>query len=492
MEKNSDNPMHELDKLKQQYKFFNQNLEGQQIVDTDKVQYVVNNCSSHFQRHRRNVLICYPLAMVLFAGCVLLVGGHVAYAVLSAMFLLLGMVAELWITKNLSLNSNKVGLVEWAQQHYAAKRIFLLYYLTLICSLYYIIFIVCATLDVPNHMVGKVTIAIAVLFGLSLVGFLMLYLPIYRQCNEVLCSVKTEVDKSGAQNRGFHFLGLVVLFFIAVTAALKLLHLPGATLVMLFAAVLIVAYAIVGAVRLRLRRHCPIILSILLVLVVPLMTYLVIARINHWPLGGHNRYSYYVADTKNDSLSTGDMALVEVCTNYRPDLSSKLCSTLQHSGIESALLSDSPALIAVPAADTAQVNVLLAANFSLKDGLTTRWSLPDIYGKCMLYLVHSSPIVSTRPGEPQMIDRAYLMRDSQKPLRLEINLRPQAETIWQAAVFQFVQRQSPTTVAVVFHNAVICQGVVDRDLIGYQRLCFKLSPNSSISESLLDDMTKGK
>lgn len=491
MENHSDNPMHELEGLKQQFKDFNQHLEDQQIVDADKVQYVVNNCRSHFQRHRRNVLICYPLAMILFAGTVLLVGGYASFALLSVLFLLLGMVAELWITKDLVLDTNTMGLVKWAQQHYTAKRLFLLYYLVLICSLFYIIFIVGVTLDVPNEIVDKVKIVIISLFGLSLVGFLMLYLPIYRQCNEVLSSVKNDIDKSGSTNKGFRFYGLVILIFAAATALHKLLLMPGGSLLMIFTGVLIVVYAVVGAIRLRRLRHCPVILSILIVLTVPLMTYLLMARINCWPLGGPDRYNTTTLYPQAGVESHGDLSVVEICSDYRHETSAEMCAVLKQAGIESSLIPDSPALISVRSVDTAEVNVILAeSGFPVDEGLATRWSLPDTDGKCMLFLVHSTPIVESHPGEAPVLTEAFLQCKSQNPHWLEINLSPEATTLWQSAVFQFVQRQSQTTVAIVFQGVVICQGAIDRDNIGYQRLRFHMPQRSSFSESMLEEMVQ--
>lgn len=491
MENHSDNPMHELDELKQQYKSFSQSLEGHQIINNNKVQYVVNNCRGHFQRHRRNVLIFYPLAMVLFSGSVLLVGGYASFAVLSALLLLVGMLAELWITADLSLSSNEIGLVEWAQRHYAAKRRFLLYYIVLICSLFYIIFLVGATLDVPNHLLDTVKIVIISLLVLSLVGFILLYMPVYRQCNELLRSANIEVDKSVGKNIGFLFLGILVLLSMAVTAVFKLMEWPGGTLLMLIAGVLIVAYAVVGAVRLRKRRHCPIILSVLLVLIAPIMTYLVMARINKWPWGGPDPFSHYIVEAKDGDVLNADIALVEVCSNYRPDLAAEVRSRLQQSGIASTLLPDSPALVAVCVADTAKANALLAECCPPQKGLAPCWSLPDTANQCLLFLVHTAPIVESHPGQSSIIHYGDLMCRLQQPYLLFLQLCSDAETAWQTAIFRFTQRQTPTTVAVVFDGTVICYGVVDRYNIGYQNLNFQLSANSTISYPLLNDMIQG-
>lgn len=486
--------MPEMERLRQQYKRFNQNIENQKIVDEDNINYVVHNCRSCFQRHRQHILIGYPLAIVLFAGAVLLFGRHVAFAVLAALILLLGMCAELWITKDLAFNSNKAGLSEWAQQHFTAKRVFLVYYLTLICSLYFIVFMVSATADVPNCMASMVNIVIGSLFGVSLVGFLLLYLPIYRQCDEVARSVQIEIDKPGNSNKSFRFIGLVVLFFMAVTAVMKLLHLPGGTLAMIFAGLLVVVYACAGAVRLRRRRHCPIILCILLMAVTPLITYLAMARINCWPLGGPDRHwMIYRSNDEDDGASNGNFALVEVCTNHSSELAAEMQSALLKSGIAGILMSDSPALITVSASDTAQARTVLADNggCTLDADLSIRWSLPDADGRCMLFLVHSNPLVGSQQGETRVLDHVFMLSKSyMAPSWLEMVLRPEAEARWQTAVFQFRQQQTTTTVAAVLRGQVICHGIIDHDDIGYKSLRFSLPSNAVISAPVLDELIR--
>ena len=74
-------------------------------------------------------------------------------------------------------------------------------------------------------------------------------IQMYR-CSDIQKSENLKVLKSENLSVSVRVVGFAVLCFAIVTACMKLLHLPGGTLMLLFAGVLAIVYVVLLAVRL--------------------------------------------------------------------------------------------------------------------------------------------------------------------------------------------------------------------------------------------------
>lgn len=495
MENQNDNKLHELDELKQQYESFSQTLKGQKIMGSDEVGYVVNHSRDYFHQHRRNVMVGYLVGMLLLLVVLGLFKANLAFSVIAVLLLLVGMFTELWLIKDLVVISQTGTPLQLAQRLFEAKGIFLVYYITLFISLMLISFLVAATMDLPPMLFSLRWIVMMVPFAVLLSFVFMNYLPFCGQCNTTLKHVAAEVDSSRRFSRGLKFFGITILFFAAITAVLKMFHLPGGTLAMLVTFLWVIVYSFALAIWLHRRRSFPILLGLLMAVAISLMSYLVMARINCWPPMRHlDNYSHFLQErATDDSTALGQLAIMQVCPDIDQNVAADLQKALAKVGVECRLLEECDAFLAVAVSDTAQTNRIIAACESplLKDSTVAFcWSLPDCDGQSMLYALSKSPVVSGSKGEAPLLSLAEIEYLRELPHSLTLYLTPYAEEQWQAAVFRIDQQCARSKVAVVFDGEVLCLGAIDHDNLGYEQLTFELSPSSSVDNDVIVQLVR--
>lgn len=507
METNFDNQLPELDELKQQYKVFNDNLDSQTIVDGKNVTYIVNHCKGYFQTYRRNLLIYYPLAIILMGLLLAMLKVSAAFIVTAASVLFLGFLTELWLTKELTDKSiGESSLAEFAQRAFEAKQGLLIYNIVLICSLFVLLFIAIATLDVPDSSIPTIRMALLILCVLSAAVFLIRYLPVYRQCSKVIRSVAPDSPKLNSR-RGVKVFGIAIVACALITAIFKLLHLPGGTLFMLLTGLFAIAYSIVLAVRLRKRQGTPVAVSLLLVVAMSLMTYLVMAWVNCWPPMSHtNKWTSEFRERPQDDLSAaGTFALREVAKADETVLDA-LQEALGQAGVKLFPMDGSCAMASVSVKDTAEVNAVIAClnadnNLGASVFVWTAtdtcleispfvWTDADQDGRCQLYALKELPLFSGMGQKTPLIDRAEVETVDGTPIRLTLTLAPEANKLWQTAVFGFVQRDEEVNLAAILDGHVLAVGKVDNDYIGYQRLTFGLPRHTAVTPAVLDELIK--
>lgn len=508
METNFENQLPELDELKQQYKVFNSKLDGQAIVHDENVTYIINHCRGYFQNRRRNVLIYYPLAMVLAGLLLAMLKAPAVYIVLAATVLLFGLVTELWLTKGLTDKSlGESSLAEFAQRAFEAKQLFLIYDIALICLLFVILFTVIITLDVPDSGIPIINTAILILCGLSVVVFLIRYLPVYRQCSKVIRSVEQDSKDFKSSNRGVKAFGIAIVVFILMTAIFKLLHLPCGTIVMLFTGLLTIIFAVVLAVRLHKRQGAPVIISLLLFVAMSQVVYFLMAWVNHWPPMRQNCkwVMEYRLRPQEDISAGGAFELWEVAELDKHVIDA-LQDALAQEGVNVSQDEESHAMASVPVSDTAKANaVILRFNADNSLGMPVFiwtntdtclemsplvWTNADRAGRCQLYALSGLPILSDMGQGNPLLRYAGLDYFDSVPARLRFNLTSEARKQWQVAMFGFGQRDKPVRLAAILHGHMIAVSKVDNDHIGYQSIEFALDPLTSIASSTLDELIK--
>ena len=505
METNFDKQLPELDELKQQYKTFNDNLAGQKIVDSQKVTYIVNHCKGYFRTYRRNLLVYYPLAILLMGLLLAMLKVSAVFVVTVASVLFLGFLTELWLTKELTDKSiGESSLAEFAQRAFEAKQGLLIFNIVLICSLFILLFIAIITLDVPDSSIPTIKIAIFVLCGLSVVVFLIRYLPVYRQCSQVIRSVELD-SQNLSSRRGMKLFGIAIVAFALITAIFKSLHLPGGTLLMMLTGLFMIAYSIVLAVRLRKRQGTPVVVSLLLIVAMSLMTYLVMAWVNCWPpmRPTHKWTSEFRERPQGDLSAVGTFALREVAKVDETVLDA-LQEALSQAGVNGFPVNGTYAMASVSVKDTTKVNAIIArinADGNLGKPLLI-WTAKDTYleispfvwtsadkeERCQLYALKELPLFSGMGQKTPLIDCAEVECVEGTPIRLTLTLTPEANKQWQTAVFGYVQRAEEVNLAVILNGNLIAVGQVDNDYIGYQRITFGLDSNTIFSPTMLDEL----
>ncbi|MCQ2234873.1 MAG: hypothetical protein MJZ24_09075 [Paludibacteraceae bacterium] len=490
MEKNLENPLEELNRLKQQYQSFNQNLEGQKIIDDMEVSYTIKHCRNFFRSHCRTTLIDYPISIAIILTVLFLYKVSAIFAVAVAVLLLVGMFTELWIIKDLARQCQSDTLMKFTQRLFETKRILLIYYIVLTCSLLIIATIATAIADIPWVHWGLQCVPLLTV-GVEMVYlFLAHYLPLRGQCNETLESIAGDCDTDKRFKRGVKFFGFVVLFFVVFTAAFKIFVLPGGTLLMLFTALLVIIFSIVW-----LRRYSfPPLLDIFLVLVVTIMVYWAMASVNCWPPMRplYNVDHYFLKRESDSTIAEGRFSINQIysaTTDEWADASSILLSAL--SAMDVALLdADSRALLAVSTSDTAQVNALIHGSdtaFVADNSLIWAWSVPDREGKCQLYPLYKEPILGNLHQKP-LLDIVGVECRNQTPFSLDLCLTHEAEWQWQANLVKLDNQPAPVTLAAVLDGMVLTLGIFDHENIGYQLIHFSLDTNTSWHKSIVREL----
>lgn len=494
MEKNPENPLNALKGLKQQYQSFNQALEGQKIISDDEVGYTIKHCRDFFRSHRKAVIIDYLISIAILLAVLALYHVSAIFSVCTAMILLVGMFTELWIVRDLDRQCQNDSLLKFSQHLFDAKRFLLIYYIVLACSLLIISAMATAMADLPwIHL--RLQYFLLTTVGMEIVFlFLAHYLPLRNQCNEALGTISTANGNSKKSTRWIKFVGLVVLSFVVLTAVFKLNNLPGGTLFMLDTAVLIIAYSVALAVWLHYHRSLPILLGLLMVWTVSVMTYMVMARINCWPPLRHldKNHVEFLKREPNDSAAAGRFAIHQLyfieCDEFA-EASSDLVSALSTMNID-LLDADPPALLAVAVGDTALVNTFIHgsnAPLGAGDQFQFAWSMPVADGRCQLYLLYKNPIVGSLNQKP-LLDGVSVEYKEQTPLHLDLYLTQEAAIEWQANLMKLDDKSAPVLFSAVYDGKVLCIGTFDHKKIGYQSIRFSLESNTTIPQSLLQEL----
>ena len=516
MNENIEDQIPNLDRIKRQYKALDESLEGQKIIDSKDTDYVVNHCCDHFQRHRHVVLAAYPFAIVALGAFMALFGTPVAVYVFIAVVLLLGLFCELWLTKQLSSERiSGCSLIEMARLAYSVSRAFLAYYLILTCFVFLMLYVFFMMMDVPDYMDGMLGGGLALAGGVCVAMFLFLYVPVCRRCKEVLKTVgedalvkdiqmyrcsdiqKSEnlkVLKSENLSVSVRVVGFAVLCFAIVTACMKLLHLPGGTLMMLFAGVLAIVYVVLQALS-----KCGW-LRVLLMVVSVLGVYLVMALVNKWPPFCHNSHYalVYAERPQGDMLSSNTLSFWEVETAFPEEGVQSVVNALCDMGVRPIVGgSIKGALLSVCVSDTsdvAQKLMSVVAPFIKMERFVLSWSHADAEGLCQLYLLRvngSGPVMSSgQMNEMPMIERAVMYYYDSVNVRLKFFPTEEARKVWQSVVFGCMQSQAPVHVAAVLNGNVLCCGEVDNEYLGYQRLSFKISNVAALSPAVLEEIVR--
>lgn len=494
MEKNPKNPLDELEGLKQQYQSFSQALEGQKIIDDKEVGYTVKHCRNFFRTHRKTVIIDYLISIAILLAVLALYHVSAIFSVCASMILLVGMFTELWIVRDLDRQCQNDSLLKFSQHLFDAKRFLLIYYIVLACSLLIIAAMATAMADFPwlrlhlqYFLLTTVGVEITFLF-------LAHYLPLLNQCNEALDAISADNGHNKKSTRWIKFIGLIVLAFMALTAVFKLNHLPGGTLFMLDTAALIIAYSVALAVWLHRHRALPVLLGLFMVWAVSVMVYLVMARINCWPPMQHLDKIHVELQKREpeDTAAEGRFAIHQLYfmeSGEFAEASSDLVSALSAMDID-LLDADTPALLAVSVSDTALVNTFIHspnAPFGASDQFQFAWSMPMANGRCQLYLLYKEAVVGNFNRKP-LLDGVSVEYKGQTPLHLDLYLTQEAEIEWQANLMKLDNQSVPAILAAVYDDEVICIGDFDHEKIGYQSIRFSLEPNTTIPQSLLQEL----
>ena len=510
MNENIEDQIPNLDRIKRQYKALDESLEGQKIIDSKDTDYVVNHCCDHFQRHRHVVLAAYPFAIVALGAFMALFGTPVAVYVFIAVVLLLGLFCELWLTKQLSSERiSGCSLIEMARLAYSVSRAFLAYYLILTCFVFLMLYDFFMMMDVPDYMDGMLGGGLALAGGVCVAMFLFLYVPVCRRCKEVQDSEIVNSERAAAVNSQFtihnsqnnsgysvRVVGFAVLFFALVTACMKLLHLPGGTLMLLFAGVLAIVYVVLLAVRLS---KCGWLRALLMVVFV-LGVYLVMALVNKWPPFCHNSHYalVYAERPQGDMLSSNTLSFWEVETAFPEEGVQSVVNALCDMGVRPIVGgSIKGALLSVCVSDTsdvAQKLMSVVAPFTNMERFVLSWSHADAEGLCQLYLLRvngSGPVMSSgQMNEMPMMERAVMYYYDSVNVRLKFFPTEEARKVWQSVVFGCMQSQAPVHVAAVLNGNVLCCGEVDNEYLGYQRLSFKISNVAALSPAVLEEIVR--
>ena len=510
MNENIEDQIPNLDRIKRQYKALDESLEGQKIIDSKDANYVVNHCCDHFQRHRHVVLAAYPFAIVALGAFMALFGTPVAVYVFIAVVLLVGLFCELWLTKQFSSERiSGCSLIEMARLAYSVSRAFLAYYLILTCFVFLMLFVFLMMMDVPDYMDGMLGGGLALAGGVCVAMFLFLYVPVCRRCKEVQDSEIVNSERAAAVNSQFtihnsqnnsgysvRVVGFAVLCFALVTACMKLLHLPGGTLMLLFAGVLAIVYVVLLAVRLS---KCGWLRALLMVVSV-LGVYLVMALVNKWPPFCHNSHYavVYAERPQGDMLSSNTLSFWEVETAFPEEGVQSVVNALCDMGVRPIVGgSIKGALLSVCVSDTsdvAQKLMSVVAPFTKMERFVLSWSHADAEGLCQLYLLSvngSGPVMSSgQMNEMPMIERAVMEYYDSVNVRLNFVPTEEARKVWQSVVFGCKQSQAPVHVAAVLNGNVLCCGEVDNEYLGYQRLSFKISNVAALSPAVLEEIVR--
>ncbi len=498
MNENIEDQIPNLDRIKRQYKALDESLEGQKIIDSKDANYVVNHCCDHFQKHRRAVLAAYPFAIVALGAFMALFGAPVTVCVFMAVVLLAGLFCELWLTKQLSSERiSGCSLIEMARLAYSVSRAFLAYYLILTCFIFLMLFVFLMMMDVPDYMDGMLGGGLALAGGLCVAMFLFLYVPVCRRCKEVLKTVGEDAFGSAmSRESGYsvRVVGFAVLCFAIVTACMKLLHLPGGTLMMLFAGVLVIVYVVLQALS-----KCGW-LRVLLMVVSVLGVYLVMALVNMWPPFRHiSHYAVVYAERpQGDMLSSNTLSFWEVETAFPEEGVQNVVNALCDMGVRPIVGgSVKGALLSVCVSDTsdvAQKLMSVVAPFTKMERLVLSWSHADVEGLCQLYLLRvngAGPVMSSgQMKEMPMIERAVMEYYDSVNVRLNFVPTEEARKVWQSVVFGCKQSQAPVYVAAVLNGNVLCCGEVDNEYLGYQRLSFMISDAAALPPAVLEEIVK--
>lgn len=491
MEKNPENPLSELNGLKQQYQSFNQTLEGQKIIDETEIKYTIKHCRNFFHSHCRTLLIDYPISIAIVLAVLSLYHVSAIFSVCAAVLLLVGMFTELWIVRDLNRQCQDDTLLKFTQHLFEAKRFLLIYYIVLSCSLLITAAMATAMADFPWLQLRLqyfllTTVGIEILYL-----FLAHYRPLLNQCNEALGSIDSVNGYDKKSTRWIKFIGLVVLSFVALTAIFKLFHLPGGTLFMINTAIMIVAYSVALAVWLHRQRSLPILLGLLMISAVSIMIYLLMARINCWPPMRHLDIIHVSFQSREPGSTTaeGRFSINQIYAAESDEFVEASSDLLQTLSIMDVDLQEAGnhAILAVSVSDTARVNTLILgtnAPFEASDQLQWAWSEPGLEGQCQLYLLHKEPALGNLEQQP-MIENALVEYKDQTPLFLDIHLTQEAEMQWQANLIKLDNQPNPVALAAVHDGKVLCVGIFDHEKIGYQSIRFSLAPNTAVSQPLL-------
>ncbi len=299
MEQMNDNPLSELEGLKQKYNEAQKHLDNQEILNESLLKSALQTHAGYFTRRRKVVMIGCPILAAAVLVVMNLLHVPALYQIISLLMLATIMFFELWLTRDLRQKVvENCDLLTLARNMRTIRTSYI--YFVVLMELTLIVLLFCITAEIlhmapingNNYFSDHAMLFYWLSCGICILVGILLCWSFLRHCSNIMKRVQeqlceTQAERLKRNSLGYRIIAIIALVLFILTAVFKLNHAAGGTLLMLVGGLFLFIAVVLLLINFVRRNRGPFYYTIPFFLFCSVLTalvlYLAMAFVNRLP-----------------------------------------------------------------------------------------------------------------------------------------------------------------------------------------------------------------